>query len=329
MRKKTVGLFIIKRIIKGTENFTFCLLILIAPIAQIAAQDKPESGYVTANGVKYYYEIHGTRRIVKKTAVEKIGGQKYEPLLLLHGGLGLIEMFEPNIKTLSKNRTVIAVDLQGHGRTELGNRPIRYNDLGDDMALILKQLNYDQVDVMGYSMGGAVAFRLAVQHPEMVRRLVIVAMGYAHDGVYPEMLPMQATVGAAMADQMKETPMYKSYAAVAPHPEDFPKLLDRIGELMRTKYDWSEDVKKLTMPVMLIFGDSDMFRLEHAVQFYHLLGGALKDAGWQREHMSQNRLAILPGVTHYDMADSPKMVETALPFLNDETDVKSLNEQKK
>jgi len=283
-----------------TTNIVMHLLFLLILLAAISAHAKSINGYVTANGVKYYYEIHG----------------KGEPLLLLHGGLGSIEMFEPDLNALAQNRTVIAVELHGHGRTALGERPIRYVDMGDDMAIILKQLKHDQVDVMGYSMGGAVAFRLAVQHPEMVRRLVLVSAGYARDGFYPEMLPMQAAVGAAMADQMKESPMYKGYVAIAPHPEDFPKLLDRMGELMRTPFDWSEDVKNLKMPVMLIYGDSDMFRLEHVVQFYHLLGGGLQDAGWQREHMSQNRLAILPDLTHYEMATSPKLVETALPFLN-------------
>jgi pimeloyl-ACP methyl ester carboxylesterase len=133
-------------------------------------------------------------------------------------------------------------------------------DMGDDMAAALKKLGYEQVDVLGYSLGGGVAFRLAVQHPALVRRLVIVSAGYARDGFYPEMLPSQAQVGAAMAEAMKETPMYISYAAIAPRKEDFPKLLDRMGELMRQPYDWSADVTKLQMPVMLVFGDSDMFR---------------------------------------------------------------------
>ena len=116
---------------------------------------------------------------------------------------------------------------------------------------------------------------------------------------------MQAQVGAGMAEFMKDTPMYMSYVAVAPHPEDFPKLLDRMGELMRTPYDWADDVKTLKMPVMLVYGDSDMFRPEHIVEFYHLLGGGLKDAGWMREHMAQNRLAILPDLTHYEIFASP------------------------
>jgi pimeloyl-ACP methyl ester carboxylesterase len=281
--------------------------------AQAAKPIPTKKGYVQANGVNYYYEIHGR------------GG----PLLLLHGGLGSIDMFEPDLAMLAKERQVIAVDLHGHGRTTLGDRPISLIDMGDDMATVLKQLGYDKVDVMGYSMGGGVAFRLAVQHPATVRRLVLVSTPFAQDGFYPEMLPQQAQVGAAMADAMKETPMYKSYVAVAPRPEDFPKLLDRMGEAMRKPYDWSEDVKKLQMPVMLIYGDSDMFRLEHVVRFYQLLGGGLRDAGWMREHMSKNRLAILPNVTHYEMFMSPALVPTALPFLNGESGARSPTNQVK
>jgi pimeloyl-ACP methyl ester carboxylesterase len=134
---------------------------------------------------------------------------------------------------------------------------------------------------------------------------------------------MQAAVGAGMAEMMKDTPMYQSYAAVAPHPEDFPKLLDRMGELMRTPYDWSEDVKVLKMPVMLVYGDSDMIRPEHIVAFYQLLGGGLRDAGWAREHMSQNRLAILPDLTHYEMFIAPTLATTVLPFLNGESNAPS------
>ena len=265
-----------------------------------AAATKPRTGYVLANGINYYYEIHG----------------QGAPLLLLHGGLGNIQMFIPNLPALAKTRQVIAVDLHGHGRTAIGDRPISLIDQGDDMAIILKQLGYDSVDVMGYSLGGGVALRLAVQHPGVVRRLVLVSTPYAQDGFYPEMLPQQAAVSAAMADQMKQTPMYQSYVAVAPRPQDFPVLLDRIGEYMRKPYDWSEDVKKLRGPVMLVYGDGDMIRPEHIVKFYQLLGGGLRDAGWQRENLSKNRLAILPNVTHYEIAMSPALVPTVLPFLD-------------
>src|SRR5437762_10427173 len=188
--------------------------------------------------------------------------------------------------------------------------------MGDDLAAVIKQLGYDTVDVMGYSMGGGVALRLAIQHPEVVRRLVLVSTPYSPSGFYPEMLPQQAVVGAAMADAMKETPMYKSYVAVAPRPQDFPRLLDRMGEMMRQPFDWSEDVKRLKGPVMLVYGDAHMVRPKHIVMFYQLLGGGLKDAGWQREHMSKNRLAILPNLTHYEIFMSPALPATVPPFLN-------------
>jgi pimeloyl-ACP methyl ester carboxylesterase len=179
------------------------------------------------------------------------------------------------------------------------------------------------VDVLGYSFGAGAGFRFAAQHPEKARRLVLVSGGFAQDGFYPEMLPMQAQVGAAMAEQMKGTPMYQSYVAVAPDPAEFPKLLDNMGELMRTPYNWADDVSKLKMPVMLVYGDSDMVRPEHIVEFYQLLGGGLKDAGWMREHMSQNRLAILPDLTHYEAFMAPQLAHTVLPFLNGESGMKS------
>jgi len=208
-----------------------------------------------------------------------------------------------------------------------GDRQIDLPDMGDDMAGIVKKLGHQKVDVLGYSLGGGVALRFAVQHPEMVRRLALVSAGYAQNGFHPEMLPMQAQVGAGMAEQMKGTPMYESYVAVAPKPADFPKLLDHMGAWMRKPFDWSEDVKKLRMPVMLVYGDSDMFRPEHVVEFYKLLGGGLKDAGWMREHMSQNRLAILPDVTHYEMFLAPELPRTVRPFLDGKSGSKTWAEQ--
>jgi pimeloyl-ACP methyl ester carboxylesterase len=281
------------------------------PAMQTATPKPTKSGHAAVNGVNYYYAVYGTG----------------EPLLLLHGGLGQIEMFGPSLTKLAQSRQLIGVDLQGHGRTPLGDRELSLVDMGNDMAGVLKKLGYDKVDVLGYSMGGGVAFQFAAQHPEMVRRLALLSAGYSQDGFYPEILPQQAAVGAAMLEQMKETPMYKSYVAIAPHPEEFPKLLDRMGAYMRKPYDWSADVKKLTMPVILIFGDSDTFRPEHIVKFHQLLGGGLKDAGWQREHMSQNRLAILPNITHYEIGLTPQLVDTALPFLNGQGRAKSWGEQ--
>ena len=281
--------------------------------ASTAKSTATKKGHVLANGVNYYYEIHG----------------RGEPLLLLHGGLGSMDMFRPLIPVLAKQRQVVAVDLHGHGRTALGDRPINLIDIGNDLAVVLEQLGYETVDVLGYSFGGGAGLRLAIQHPSRVRRLVVASAPFAQDGFHPEMLPLQAAVGAAMAEQMKETPMYTSYVAVAPKPQDFPRLLDRMGELMRQPYDWAEEVKQLQMPVMLIFGDADMIRPDHIVRFYQLLGGGLRDAGWMREHMSKNRLAILPDLTHYEVFMSPLLVTTALPFLNGQSNVLSWGSQGK
>ena len=158
--------------------------LLAAPV-QADAQAAPRSGHVPASdGVNYYYEIHG----------------QGEPLLLLHGGLMSIDLSGQMLEALAKERQVIAVVLQGHGRTTLGERPIDLVAIGNDLAMVVKKLGYDGVDVMGYSFGGMAAFRLAVQHPDLVRRVVIVSAPFARDGFFPELLPQQAGVGAGMAE---------------------------------------------------------------------------------------------------------------------------------
>jgi pimeloyl-ACP methyl ester carboxylesterase len=262
-----------------------------------------KKGTLAVNGLDYYYEIHGSG----------------EPLLLLHGGLGTIDMFGDLLPRLAAKHQVVAVDLHGHGRTALGNRELSLIDQGDDMAAIVKQLGIEQVDVMGYSLGAGVAFRLAVQHPQVVRRLVLLSCPLSTDGFYPEMLPQQHAISGAMADMMKDTPMYKSYVKVAPHPEDFPKLLDRMGEYMRKSYNWADDVKKVQAQTLLVYADGDMIRPEHIVQFYQLLGGGLRDSGWQREHRSKHQLAILPDATHYDVLLSPQLFPTVQSFLDGKT----------
>lgn len=255
---------------------------------------------IHANGIDYYYEIHGTGT----------------PLLLLHGGLGSIEMFCPNVPALAAKHQVIAVELHGHGRTALGTREVSVIDQGDDMDILLGKLGIAKADVFGYSLGAGVAFRLAVQHPERVNRLVLLSACYSTEGFYPEMLAMQAQVGSGALEMMKQTPMYQTYIKLAPHPEDFGRLLDAMGAYMRKHYDWSEDVKKIQAKTMLVVGDSDMFRLEHVVEFYKLLGGGQRDAGWMREHMAKNRLAILPDATHYDILESPLLLPAVEHFLS-------------
>jgi pimeloyl-ACP methyl ester carboxylesterase len=265
-----------------------------------ARAETAKSGYVDANGIKYYYEVSG----------------QGEPLLLLHGGLGSTGMFAPILPAFTDHRQVIAIDLHGHGRTELGDRKISLIDIGNDVATVLGKLGYQQVDVLGYSFGGGVGMRLAVQHPRLVRRLAIVSAGFSDAGFYDDIRQQQNGLTADAFPMMKETPMYQSYAAVAPKPDDFPRLLQAMGDLMRGHYDFSSDVKKLTAHTMIVFGDADMYKPEHIVEFYRLLGGGQRDAGWNRETMAKNRLAIIPDQTHYDLFFSKKLVDTTLPFLD-------------
>jgi pimeloyl-ACP methyl ester carboxylesterase len=288
-------------------SFTAMAAVLLAatPIVRAQQPARPDtSGYIAANGIDYWFEIRG----------------KGDPLLLLHGGLFSTEFFGPTLTKLAARRRVIGVDLLGHGRTALGNRKVNPVEIGRDLAIVIQKLGLRQVDVLGYSFGGTNALQLAFQHPELVRRLVILSAPYAQSGFFPEMLPQQAAVGAAMADAMKESPIFKSYAAIAPRPQDFPRLLDAMGEFMRQDYDWSANVQRLTMPVMLVFGDADMITPEHIVSFYKLIGGGVRDAGWDRSTMSKNRLAILPDLTHYETgAAAEALTHAVFPFLDGRT----------
>ena len=256
------------------------------------------------NGVDYYYEIHGTG----------------EPLLLLHGGLGSGGMFAPILPQIVANRQVILVDLQGHGRTPLGDRAFTLPLMGDDMAALHDRLGHKQVDVLGYSLGGGVGMRLAMQHPAKVRRLAMISAGYSSHGFYPEIRAQQTMMGAEFAPMLKETPMFTEYAKVAPDVNEFPRLLQTIGDYMRVEFDYKADLAKLTMPTLIAFGDADMYRLDHIVEMFQALGGGLKDGGWQREGMSKHRLAIVPGATHYDILYSPSLVGMVMPFLEGKID---------
>ncbi|MGR4866075.1 alpha/beta fold hydrolase [Caulobacter sp. LARHSG274] len=258
-----------------------------------------KTGHVEAGGVRYGYAIHGAGA----------------PLLLLHGGFGTMEMFGPVLDRLTARRQVIAVDLYGHGRTALTDRPIDAVAMGDDLATVVRALGFERVDVLGFSFGGMVAFRLAVQHPEVVNRLILASAPYAHTGFYADIREQQKAITRDSAATFMQTPLYDAYKAVAPRVEDFPEFVARMGEAIRTPYDWSEDARALKPTTLLVYGDSDMFEPEHIVRFYQLLGGGLRDAGWDGSGMARHRLAILPGVTHYGMSDAPGLVDAALSFL--------------
>jgi pimeloyl-ACP methyl ester carboxylesterase len=177
-------------------------------------------------------------------------------------------------------------------------------------------LRLEKADVMGYSLGGGVALRTAIQHPDLVSKLVAVSTAYKRDGWYPEVLAAMAQSGPESAEQMKQTPMYQMYAKIAPRPDDWPVLFRKLGELLRKDYDWSKQVASLKIPVMIVVGDADSIRTSHAVEFFEILGGGKVDAGWDGSRMPLSRLAILPGTTHYNIFSSPMLGVAVTPFLD-------------
>lgn len=256
--------------------------------------------YALVNGVRLYYEFHG----------------QGEPLILLHGGLGAIQMFGPVLPALAEKRKLIAVDLQGHGRTDDIDRPLSVELMADDIAALIRHLGLRQVDLAGFSLGGGVALQTAVRHPEVVSRLVLVSTPLRRSAYYPEILAQQAQVGEAAAEAMKQTPMYQLYESIAPRPQDWPRLLAKIGEAMAKDYDFSKQVAGIKVPVLVVAGDADIFPPSHAVETFALLGGGRRDGNWDGSGRPLSRLAILPGRTHYDIAVAPELAEVVSSFLD-------------
>jgi len=267
-------------------------------------ETKGTGKYAEVNGINLYYETHGTGR----------------PLILLHGGLGSGEMFGPVMPMLAERHQVIAVDLQGHGRTADIERPIDVRLMAGDISALIDHLGLDKPDVVGYSLGGGVALQTAAQYPAKVRRLVLVSANLRPDAIYAEMRAQQGQVNAAAAEFMKETPMYQLYQRVAPRPEDFPRLLTKIGESMSKDFDFTEEVRGLQMPTLVMAADGDMAPPSHYVEVFKLLDGGLRDGGWMGEGRPKggHALAILPGLTHYNIFSSPLFAAATLAFLEEQ-----------
>ncbi|WP_432987641.1 alpha/beta fold hydrolase [Dactylosporangium sp. CA-233914] len=270
--------------------------------AEWSADTAGSGQYAEVNGINLYYETHG-------------GGR---PMILLHGGLGSGEMFGPILPVLAGHHQVIAVDLQGHGRTADIDRPLAVPLMADDVAALIDHLGLDQPDVVGYSLGGGVALQVAIRHPEKVGRLVSASANIRRDAIYPEMLQQQGQVSAAAAEFMKDTPMYELYQRVAPRPGDFPRLLDKIGEAMAKDFDYTEEVRGLQVPTLIVAADADMAPPSHYAEVFNLLDGGLRDGGWMGEGRPKggHALAILPGLTHYDIFLSPLFAAATLAFLD-------------
>jgi pimeloyl-ACP methyl ester carboxylesterase len=266
--------------------------------------EAPGSGaYADVNDLHLYYETHGEGRA----------------LVLLHGGLGSGEMFGPTIPALvAAGHQVIVPDLQGHGRTADIDRPIDVRLMADDIAALIRHLGLRPVDVVGYSLGGGVALFTAARYPELVRKVVIASANARRDAIPPEMLAQQGQVSAAAAEFMKDTPMWELYQRVAPRPEDFGRLLDKIGASMAQDFDFSDVVAGLQVPTLLVAADADMAPPIHYVEVFKLLDGGLRDGGWMGEGRPRggHALAIVPGTTHYDLAVSPLFAAVVVSFLD-------------
>jgi pimeloyl-ACP methyl ester carboxylesterase len=256
--------------------------------------------HADVNGLSLYYEEHGSG----------------DPLVLLHGGIGAGELLAPIVPALAAGRRVILVDLQGHGGTADVDRRLRPELMADDIAALIGHLGLERADVMGYSLGGLVALRTTIQHPDRVRRLVLVSIAFRRDGSHPEVVAAMDAMSPETAELLKQGPLYELNSRLAPRVEDWPRLIGKISAGMKEDYDWSAEVAALQPQTMLVYADADSVRPDHIVEFFRLLGGGLRDAGWDHSAQPSNRLAILPGTTHYDVSTSPLMAPVVTGFLD-------------
>jgi len=253
------------------------------------------TGYAPVNGLNMYYENHG----------------EGDPLVLLHGGIHGIRHFEALIPVLEKGRQVIAVELQGHGRTADVDRPLRYETMADDIAALIAHLGLERADVLGYSLGAGTALQLAIRHPGAVRRLIVVSQPIRRQGWYPEVLEGMNQMGPAVGEAMNQSPLAEIYPDV-----DWPALCTKLGDLLRQEYDWTDGVAAIKAPTLLVFADADAVRGAHIMEFWGVLGGGLRDAGLDGSGRPAAQLAIIPNATHYNVCDSPALATTVVAFLD-------------
>ena len=262
------------------------LIALVVALAVAPALPAPaaeaQSGYASVNGLEMYYEIHG----------------EGPPLVVLHGALMALENFGELLPALAKDRQVIAIEQQAHGRTADIDRPFSYEQMADDTAGLLRQLEIEQADFFGYSMGATTTLQVAIRHPELVRKQVLAAPAYQPEGLYPEVLE---NISSLKPEDFAGSPWLEAYARVAPNPDDWPTLLAKVRQLVGEFEDWrAEEVRAIEAPALVVVGDADVVRPEHAVELFRLLGGGVPGdvAGLPRA-----RLAVLPGTTHVGLAD--------------------------
>jgi pimeloyl-ACP methyl ester carboxylesterase len=273
--------------------------IIVLTVALLAATTHADAKgrYAQVNGLNLYYEVHGKGR----------------PIVLLHGAFCTIEgCFGKLVKQLAKNRQVIAIELQGHGHTADIDRPLATTSMADDTAALLAKLNIKSADIYGYSMGGGVATQLAIRHPQLVRRLVIVGASLTKDGAQPGTLDM---VKSIKPEHFAGSPFEAAYKKTSPHPEKFDTLVTKISKLDTLDGFKVDDIKKITVPVLFLIGDADFATVEHGAQMLRLFGGgAFGDTGAPR---AKSQLAILPGTSHVDLINRADWIVALMtPFLD-------------
>ena len=276
---------------------TMFLTMLLAGV--VSGQQKPTTGYAPVNGLKMYYEIHGSG----------------DPVVVLHGAFMAISGdWNDWISELSKTRKVIAVEMQGHGRTADIKRDFTYEDLADDVAGLLDYLKIPNADIMGYSLGGGAAMQCAIRHPEKVRKVVIISAPFRRDGWVKEANDFWPTF---TWEAFKGTPMEAEYKRLSPTPDKFPDFVNHIKAMALRPYDFGADKLKATKaPMFFIFGDADGVRLDHIAEMFRLKGGEVFGDMHPR---SPSRLAILPDTTHVTLMSR---MSTIVPMVNDFLDAK-------
>lgn len=266
----------------------------------VSAQQKPTTGYAPVNGLKMYYEVHGSG----------------EPVVLLHGAfMAITDDWRVWINELAKTRKVIAVEMQGHGRTADIKRDITYENLSDDVAGLMDYLKIGRADVMGYSLGAGTAMMVAIRHPDKVRRVVSISAPMRRDGWIKEANDAWPSFNS---DMFKGTPAETEREKLNPIPNSFPDFFNHIKAAAMRPYDFgAENLKATKAPFFFIHGDADGVRLEHIMEMYRLKGGGpYGDMGPR----SASRLAILPDTTHVTLMSR---MQTIVPMIIDFLDAKA------